>query len=85
MSVPLANEEKDTEADIFHQGPPKAVYVQKAEFLSYLKGEKWDTVFWTGFSVHEVLYLSYKLCEVPAKFHVLGGQSGSAPQRQPQN
>lgn len=29
-----ASEEKDTEADTFHQSPPKAAYVQEAELLS---------------------------------------------------
>lgn len=50
-----ASEEKNTEADTFHQSPPKAAYVQKAELLSYLKAEARN-----GISLSEQASLSMK-------------------------
>ena len=50
-----ASEEKDTEADTFHQSPPKAAYVQKAELLSYFKAKARN-----GISLSEQASLSMK-------------------------
>ena len=81
----LASEEKDTQADTFHQSPPKAVYVQKAEFLSYLKAKARNgTLLSEQASLSMKSSISATSSEAPAKFHkipqnVSGGQSGSAP------
>lgn len=66
----LASEEKDTQADTFHQSPPKAVYVQKAEFLSYLKAKARNgTLLSEQASLSMKSSISATSSEAPAKFH----------------